>query len=265
MPVPGDVGLYDIQTTLPGLVSPTSAGLDALMEFGPDGIEAILQQARRAGDAVHLRPRRACVVPLPAVDEHGRYHGEYPANIHPRVQAEEMEDEVPPPRPGAQPILEWEVRSGRSCAARACRIAWRAGALPPGSGAGLRNHRENSAEQAVVSAYSWGDPTAESSGPCQFTERQGKITAACQLPIPFVDSMVRAAGAHGAGHVGQLGPPGQPQGRVPRVSAGPAARDGPLRRRPAAHRAGLRSPVSVLCLPWRIGIAKATVDSQWLC
>jgi len=55
MPVPGDVGLYDIQTTLPGLVSPTSAGLDALMEFGPDGIEAILQQARSDNALNHKR------------------------------------------------------------------------------------------------------------------------------------------------------------------------------------------------------------------
>ena len=46
VPIPGDIGMYDIQTTLPGLVSPTSAGLDALMEFGPAGIEAILEEVR---------------------------------------------------------------------------------------------------------------------------------------------------------------------------------------------------------------------------
>ncbi len=57
MPVPSDIGLYDIQTTLPGLVSPTSAGLDALMEFGPEGIEAVLQQAR-PNDALDSRMHR---------------------------------------------------------------------------------------------------------------------------------------------------------------------------------------------------------------
>ena len=46
MPIPGDVGMYDIQTTLPGLVSPTSAGLDALAEFGPGGIQALLEEVR---------------------------------------------------------------------------------------------------------------------------------------------------------------------------------------------------------------------------
>ena len=58
VPVPGDIGLYDIQTTLPGLVSPTSAGLDALMEFGPDGIEAILRQACCSGDALDSQSHR---------------------------------------------------------------------------------------------------------------------------------------------------------------------------------------------------------------
>ena len=61
IPVPSDVGLYDIQTTLPGLVGPTSAGLDALMEFGPDGIDAILQQVWAATLRTQgLRPSRTC-------------------------------------------------------------------------------------------------------------------------------------------------------------------------------------------------------------
>ena len=71
VPVPGDIGLYDIQTTLPGLVSPTSAGLDALMEFGPDGIEAILQQARSSNGAFGSRTHGSEAVVGGAVGSQG--------------------------------------------------------------------------------------------------------------------------------------------------------------------------------------------------
>ena len=46
MRVPDDIGLYDIQTQLPGLTYPSSRGLEALAHLGPDNVQAILEEVR---------------------------------------------------------------------------------------------------------------------------------------------------------------------------------------------------------------------------
>ena len=80
------------------------------------------------------------------------------SDVHVRSQAEELEDEVPPPRPGAQPILEWEVRLSNRYVALCQTPHTRSQAKPTGSGPVLSTHCVRSADCAMIENVCWRDP-----------------------------------------------------------------------------------------------------------
>ena len=74
--VPGNVGLYDIQTELPRLTDPSSRGLEALADMGPEAVDAMLAEVwRSCRIPAELHHKQSAVNSNAALGWQGSYDG----------------------------------------------------------------------------------------------------------------------------------------------------------------------------------------------